>query len=581
MGVRLDRGRDRVAALGALLLTGCLLPLSQEAASPANRCRAEVECGAGAVCVEGRCVADQARTTVVFAASPPSGPSPRTVVSTALAPREVSSSSRVQISLARARTVRGSVHARRAGMDGLVPANVQFARVGPGAQGEAPVTVFSSATLDATAGFTVSLPAGTYTVVVEPRDLEALPPMVLTSALTVTQGDPGDVQSFDIAYSEPLQVTGFVVDRDAGAGLGELFVRAVDAEGRAVSTLGKTTTGTGAFSIGLSPQASRLPWSLEVSTGATDASQRGREETASRLVYRIERGALQTTSGLQGAQVRISGLARLGQTTEGICVGCVPLEATVETGEGRAVGNASVVVFSALGGLPAGHSAWFAVNTTTTSSGTLTAAVLPGDYTAIITPSDEESAVTRVSFSVATMLRGPVFRVTPRAVLQGHVRAALAQSIAMGGVSVRAIPLREAGPEGASAPTITPRAAEVSTAQDGSYTLRLDPGRYVLLAQPSEGSGFAATIDPVLLDLRDGRDPMRRDLSLSAPIALRGVVLDPLGQPVEQATVTAFARIPYALASGRPSTIDVALSRVESAPGGVFESLLPPNLVSP
>jgi hypothetical protein len=468
------------------------------------------------------------------------------------------------------------------GVDALVPANVRFVRAGS-APGDPGITVFSSAAQDATAGYTIDLPAGVYDVFVEPRFVElregeALPPLVLDGALTVALADPGDVQQFELAYSAPLRVTGFVVDRDAGAGIGDLFVRVVDAEGHPISTLGKTLTGTGAFSIGLAPQASEQPWSLEITTGAAEGA---RGETSARMVYRIARSALVTTAGLTGAQVRIAGLSRFGQTTEGACVGCVPIESSVERGDGSVVANAAVFMHSALEGLPPGHAAWFAVNTTTNSAGTFTASILPGNYQAIITPSDDgDSAITPVSFSIATMLRGRTFRLNPRALVQGVVRTEVPRATGMAGVTVRAVPLRDAVPQGASGPTIAARASEVDTARDGTFTLKLDPGRYLLLAQPDASSGFATTMDPVVVDVREGHEATLRTIVMGAPIALRGHVRDPFGQPVEDARVTAFARVAYALSTGATATVDVELSRAQSAMDGSFESLLPPGLLA-
>jgi hypothetical protein len=87
-------------------------------------------------------------------------------------------------------------------------------------------------------------------------------------------------------------------------------------------------------------------------------------------------------------------------------------------------------------------------------------------------------------------------------------------------------------------------------------------------------------MDPIVVDVREGHEATLRTIVLGAPIALRGHVRDPFGQPVEDARVTAYARVPYALSTGATATVDLELSRAQSAMDGSFESLLPSGLLA-
>lgn len=584
-------------ALSALALSASVAGCSAAAnfAPLRNACRSDAQCGASASCVENRCVARAARTWAVLGATPANNNLQRAYAGATLTHQELDASSSADIVLARAREVRGVVRAPSGSVEPLVNAKIRFVR-SDGAANAQDVEAFSSASSDEnTQGFSVFLAEGQYDVFVEPRqvassnpmnlDEPSLPPLVLRRALTVDfRSDPAVAQSFQINYSSALEVSGFIVDRDAGAGVGELLVRVVDAQGAPLSTRGTTTTGSGAFRIGLALQSPTQPWFLEI-TSAESAATTATTGVSARAVYRVERDALITSGELTGLQVRIAGLARLARTTEGTCVGCVLVEASVE----RAVRSpdepagvaASVFLHGTLEDLPAGHHAWFEAYARSDARGAFTSYVLPGNYQVNITPEDDSYALTQSTLRVATMVRGRTFSVPLKPVVRGTVLSALASGAPMALADIEAIPLNEPTQSG-SAPTLAARAVNDRSDAAGEFSLRLDPGRYLVVARPLDGSGFAATLtrEPIVVSV-DGPAPTV-SLSVGAPLALRGHVYAPNGMdPVEAASVQAYARVSYALRSGESATVDVPVFATEADSDGQFEALLPAGLPAP
>lgn len=580
--------RSALAIASTLFVAGC------SAFAPfitaRNACTTTAECGAQAECVESRCVARQSSTWAVLAATPASTNQQRAFAATTLPQQELRATTAVDITLARAREVRGVVRAPEGGAEPLVNAIVRFVR-SDAPVGTAGIEQFSSASGDETAqGFSVYLAEGQYDVFVEPRQTssmtggsaESLPPLVLRRALTVDfRTDPSLPVSFSIAYSPALEVSGFIVDRDAGAGVGDLLVRIVDAQGAALSTRGQTSTGSGAFRLGVALQSPDQPWSLEISS-AESAATTGTTMASSRAVYRIEREALVTNGVLTDLQVRIAGLNRLARTAEGTCVGCVPVEASVEravrTVDEPAGLAASVYMHGTLTDLPAGHHAWFESYVRSDSRGAFTASVLPGDYQVSITPEDETYALTQSTLRVATMLRGRTFSVPIKPEVRGVVRTSLATSMPMSLTDIEAIPLGEPSVAGA-APVPVARARSGRTDSEGEFSLRLDPGRYLIVARPSTASGFAASItaQPVTVSTSAATSPVA--ITVGAPVSLRGRVIAPNhSDPVPGASVQAFARVPFTLLSGSASSVDVSVFSAETDDNGAFEALLPAGL---
>jgi hypothetical protein len=589
------RSMTRRSALALVtMLAGCSASAVHVPTS-INQCTSALDCGSDAMCSEFRCVARQASTSVGFIAAPSRTALQRSFAPVTLAPRELRSNATVDLTLARAREVRGWVRTSINGQQTFVSAVVRFQRVDSDEPG---VSVFASATEEeSTSGFSVFLPIGTYDVFVEPREVASTMPMTMPQTrppfvergFTVRPSDQEQgPQPYLIAYSEPLAVTGFIVDRELGAGVGGLLVRAVDSKGALISTRSTTATGSGAFNLGIMLRESMTrgtvggpTWFLEVSSAEPPSSSTAREaQTTARMVYRIASSALSADGSLTGLQVRIPGLSRFDRGINGACNECVAVEATVERavptpGEPKGLA-ASVYMRSTLEDLPPGHQAWFEVLARTNSTGAINTAVLPGTYQVTITPEDEPYALTQSTLRVSTMVRGRTFEVPLKRSLDGFVRGETTNTVAMSGVTIEALAL-DAG--ASTAPIVTARSATTQSLDDGSFSLRLDPGRYLIIARPPSSTGFASILHPVPVEV--GVEGSLPPIMLVArpPIAIEGHVYTPGGiEGAAAASIEAFARFSYVGAGGAMRTMDVRVAETFSNTMGEFDLLLPPGL---
>jgi hypothetical protein len=521
---------------------------------------------------------------IVLTAEPPRLVSTREIGSISDA-REVRSLESVDIQLPRTRPVRGDVFGTVMGQNVRVEAQVRFVR-SMASLGELGVTALAMVGDEAIAGVHTDLSPGLYDAFVEPTDQTAFPPVRLREFLNVRDDRP--VTEFVVPYTALLSVSGAILDRDVGAGVGGLFVRAVDAEGNAVSTRAVTTNGTGSFRLQLSPSADSSPWSLEITTGAP-ISQMAREMPPSRFVYRIAASALSANprAGYEGLSVTIPGLARFAQTAEGICPGCVTVDASVKTDRLENVGGATVYLHgSVITDLPRGHVAWYESYARTDVSGDFIVSLVPGGYDAVITPQDTANrlAITSSELLVPEMgLRGRTLTVHDRAPINGRLQAPNGAPMPLEGVVVRAIPLRDQGSNGTTA-VVNGREVSAQTAEDGSYTVYVDPGRYVLLALPAADTGFAAAvhlepIDRTVTRASDATDQIR--LPLSTPVVVRGRVRDAMGALLPNARVSAAARVVLRTLIGQQSTevaLDLPLASETTNANGEYELIVPPTM---
>lgn len=552
-----------------------------------NMCPMPVECALGSSCIGGRCVALNDQAQIVLSAEPP----PRAVAVRESGPvsdtRTVRSMETIDLRLPRTRPVRGGVFGSVMGQNVRVEAQVQFLR-SMSTLGETGVSTLSMLGDDLAGGIRTELAPGLYDAVVEPTDQTAFPPVRLRQFLTVREGAPTDVTEFVLQYNSLLNVSGAVLDRDVGAGVGGLYVRAVDAEGNAVSTRAVTTNGSGSFRLQLSPSAVGSPWSLEITSGAP-ISPMAQQLPPSRFVYRIAATSLvpNVHAGYEGLSITIPGLARFAQTAEGICPGCVAVEASVKTERLESVPSSTVYFHgSVIPDLPRGHVAWYESYARTNADGDFNVYLVPGGYDAVITPEDTANrlAITSTELLVPEVaLRGPTLTVHDRASIVGRLQNSDGEPIAMDGCTVRAIPLRDQSSNGTTA-VIAAREATVMTAPDGSYQLNVDPGRYVLLATPVIDTGFAAAVHLTSIDrttTRANETTAPVPLVLDTPVIVRGRVLDASGAILPNARVRAAARVVLrTMVGGNVSEValDVPLDSDSTNENGEYELLVPPSM---
>lgn len=181
----------------------------------------------------------------------------------------------------------------------------------------------------------------------------------------------------------------------------------------------------------------------------------------------------------------------------------------------------------------------------------------PGQYRVDVRPVDLTSAVTiaepvLVGASPSTFKSD--FTVSAMGAVQGT--AVVADGRLLSGAIVEALPTQCFAPPAsadsgamepasapASSPSCLPRPAQVTTAGDGSFTLPLDPGSYLLRVRPADGSRlpWVTHNGTVEVALGSGAKPVSVAFTVPAPLYAGLELLDPIGNPIVNAIVRAFA----------------------------------------
>jgi hypothetical protein len=188
-----------------------------------------------------------------------------------------------------------------------------------------------------------------------------------------------------------------------------------------------------------------------------------------------------------------------------------------------------------------------------------------GVYRRTARPLDGESQVTAVRFS-ADVQTNPA---PAGDVVVGDLRvvsgsAIVADGRPLSGAEVQAVAVACAdGTTGAC----MPRASSSATAVDGSFTLTLDPGQYVLSIRPADGTRLPWVNQPLVVGTMD-LPAMLAPVVVPAPVAAGLRLVDPAGRPIVRAVVRVF----QLLAAGRP----VEAGRAITDPSGSYEMYLAP-----
>jgi hypothetical protein len=111
----------------------------------------------------------------------------------------------------------------------------------------------------------------------------------------------------------------------------------------------------------------------------------------------------------------------------------------------------------------------------------------------------------------------------------------------------------------------------------GSFELPLDPGEYDLLVQPLPDSGYPWLVRPRLAVQPDSGEPSSSvgAISVAYPIVVRGVVKDPQGNAMGDATINVW--LPIADAQGAARTA-VQIAETTTDADGRYTLLLPPSI---
>jgi hypothetical protein len=114
--------------------------------------------------------------------------------------------------------------------------------------------------------------------------------------------------------------------------------------------------------------------------------------------------------------------------------------------------------------------------------------------------------------------------------------------------------------------------AAATTDSDGNFALMVDQGSSDLTVQPDPGSGFPWLVQPALT-VQTAPPPL--SLALQSPAVLQGIVRDPSGMPVANAVVNAW--FPLTDASSVATGTAVQIATTSTGADGSYTLLLPPS----
>jgi hypothetical protein len=420
-------------------------------------------------------------------------------------------------------------------------------------------------------------------------------------AQSIEQVTPNTPFSLSIVYTRPTSyVSGRVFDASTMIGMPGVPVQIVDpaANNRTLSTVQQTGDGTGhqptgSFSLWLSPGVpDDYPWSLQMVSQPTAPIDP--TIATGRLVYQVTRAALGAATNYTGLALRADSMLSLTGSVSGTCLACVDLDASIEgtnaAGLREVIAGATVSLRAddVLGSLPTGQTAWFEGQATTTQDGSFHARLMPGTYTAVITPPrDSPYAITSAHLELSHTLRGQVLNVHQLVPVIGMVASSTHGEQGVAGAQIEAVPLVD--PNAAVNPSMPvtqfARHWQVYADADGTFLLPLDEGSFLFVVHPPDGSGLATQLFPgpaVVFNPRDANtDPSAIPLSLNtlvlgAPISVRGTVFDSSGRTtLGNAAVRSFARC----RNSGGLALDIELARTLSDTNGGYSVLLPSSIL--
>jgi hypothetical protein len=169
----------------------------------------------------------------------------------------------------------------------------------------------------------------------------------------------------------------------------------------------------------------------------------------------------------------------------------------------------------------------------------------PGQYRLSVRPVDAARQVTTIPFQVDPAQVDPATGAidldavvsTPRTVL-GMVLVADGRPLSGG--AVEAVPMACAPLDTASIWCL-PRWANESTADDGSFRLTLDPGKYELRVRPADGSRLPWVVLPTPLSVGPADTPVTLPtVIIPPPVFVGHKLVDPAANPIIRAVVRVF-----------------------------------------
>ena len=195
----------------------------------------------------------------------------------------------------------------------------------------------------------------------------------------------------------------------------------------------------------------------------------------------------------------------------------------------------------------------------TTTTGDYSVQLPMGQYNVTVIPHDESSALhfergfDLSSGKTCRPRTTPLITLARRQTITGT--AVVADGRPLAGATVEVVPTDCAVP--AADPTCLPRPAQTIAAADGSYSLSLDPGAYLLRVKPAEGTRFPWVVQPMSVAPSITASPtLAPPTIVPAPVYVGLELVDPAGNNVVQAVV----RVYQTPAIGPPFEIGAAIT---------------------
>lgn len=492
---------------GALLLLGCSvndLNASSSGPPPArNRCSSNDECGGG-LCRQGACVAAQGEfENVLFEVTPPAssgkGLSGIHFLKTMQLPTQGSTA--LDLALDLVSTVSGTVtpDSGTPSSDAQCSYTLTFT---PAEQVLGLAATSYTATTDGSNAFSLDMPAGDYSLYIQPSPVKGgickVPPILMLHQ-QIQAGDvmlpilmpPPEHLQVDVLWpkNQPA-LTGWTIDVVDPITLDVLSVPI---------TLGSSQLAAVCSNAGDICYEPQLEFSTVMGSNSTVGHELVRLSPPAGTVaptVLMDRSALQV---LTKDTVVVDQLTSLPPV--------VTLQGRVEVGTSSAAARASVTLAATqIQGLPSGTLASFVRTLETSSTGAFQAQVLPGTYNVQAVPDASDLAISTASWQVGaspSTQAGKVIGLAHAAQLTGSVSTPGGDPLVGASVVATASPAatNSAMTVGALSAALgetspPPRAASELIGSSGLFNLNVDPGVFDLSVQPPDGTGFAWLVRP-------------------------------------------------------------------------------------
>lgn len=576
----MKRAIGMIAVLG-LAAPACGVPFGEPTTiGPTNACDGASDCGPGAACVQGQCVATEydleglllevrphANATFGANTSFMIDPSKSSLVLTSRGSSDAPFDAGYDLTLPMPVSVRDGVVRVNSktsleancslGADRAVPAHVTFYRVQPfvGLPID-PIAANIESELD------LDLVPGIYDIYVEPHvvancnDQKPYPPVLFTGQqiaegasfsweMPVLGALTGPIHGFGEAVSGPFTVD--VVEPSRGLVVSVNATLTPAADGYEVSTQ-LAWQGKSMPILRLTP-----PDSSALPTAYWQLSNAGGSQTNPEIDYALE--------GLFQDPVQIGGHV-------------------VGTDLFTSIPSSLTIHSTALMGSNAENAVYAIQNHPTDAQGAFSILLPPGDaYNIRVFPADDGLAVTDIERGIPSQpsgecICGQTLKLEAKLRVSGMITTPSGE--ALSGADVALTPTQQPTKSyWESTHVLSPAAIRPATATttEGLFDVLVDPGTADITIQPAEGSGFPWLVVP---GLEISAHTEHTSLALKYPAILRGTVRDPRGVPLGNADINAWyaVRGPGGVATG--TAIKIASTTTDA--DGSYTLVMPSSI---